>query len=55
MLENGRLSEKKTDVEPYKDDGVTRLSQVTQGLRTQYYWGPSFGPNAQPELQALLS
>ena len=50
LIDSGRLETKNTDVEPYIVDGTTNLSQLNHGIRTWYYWGPSYGDQAQPDL-----
>ena len=50
MLQSGRLASKATDVEPYEVDGVTYLSELSHGIRRWYYWGPSYGEQAMPDL-----
>ena len=50
LIDSGRLETKNTDVEPYVVDGTTHLSELNHGIRTWYYWGPSYGEQAEPDL-----
>lgn len=51
LLENGRLEAKNTDVQSYVVDGITYLSEVSNGLKKDYYWSPTHGENASPDLK----
>jgi len=48
LMNTGRLEEKNTDVKPYVVDGVTKMSELSHGIRRWYYWGPCYGEHALP-------
>ena len=51
LLDSGRLEAKNTDVQSYVVDGVTYLSEVSNGLQKDYYWSPTYGENASSDMK----
>ncbi|XP_030842798.1 leucine-rich repeat-containing protein 34 isoform X1 [Strongylocentrotus purpuratus] len=47
LIEGGNLEPEKTDVKPYVVDGQVYLSELSHGLRRQYYWTPFYGPDVK--------
>uniref|UniRef100_A0A8C5PU53 Leucine rich repeat containing 34 n=1 Tax=Leptobrachium leishanense TaxID=445787 RepID=A0A8C5PU53_9ANUR len=43
LLYTSRLAPSSTDVQPYIVDGRVHLAELSHGLRTHYYWTPSYG------------
>jgi hypothetical protein len=55
LLATGRLEKANTDVDPYVVDGKTYLAELSHGIKPWYYWGPSYGDQAQPQIKALIN
>ena len=50
LIDTGRIQLKDTDVQPYTVDGHTKLSELPNSIRHNYYYGAAYGDNAQDEL-----
>jgi len=54
LIDRGRILLENTDVKPYVVDGINYLAEQSHGLRKWYYWGPTYGSQAQPDLAKFV-